>query len=234
MLFYLRAAALSPILLPEALWVRWTVPKLAEPPGERSGRAGQGRPLRLLLAGDSSIAGVGAPSQDDALLGRLVADLEPDFCVEWTLVATSGHKTIDTIRSLSALERNQYDVAVTGLGVNDSIAMSSVGTWRRRQARLRQLLRDRFGVQTLVVSGLPPVHAFPSLPQPLRWHFGLRATQFSKVLENDVHGDQNAHFIDVRFTSDVSLMSSDGFHPGPAVYAEWARRIACAIRESRL
>jgi lysophospholipase L1-like esterase len=232
MLFYLRAAALSPILLPEALWVRLTVPILPEPPGARRGHAGHGPPLRVLLAGDSSIAGVGAPSQDDALLGRLVAELESDFQVEWTLEATSGHKTIDTIERLSCLERAAYDVAVTALGVNDSIAMLPLSTWRRRQARLRQLLRDRFGVRTIVVSGLPPVHAFPALPQPLRWHFGLRATEFNRALENDVRNDRDARYVDVRFTSDLSLMSPDGFHPGPAIYSEWAHRVSSCIRNS--
>jgi lysophospholipase L1-like esterase len=234
MLFYARAAALSPLIIPQALWVRRVVPKLPEPPGERQGQAGNGPALRLLLAGDSSIAGVGAPSQDDALLGQLVANLKEDFHVEWTLVATSGHKTNDTIESLSLLGPARYDVAVTALGVNDSISMATLRNWRRRQSRLRQLLRKEFGVQTLIVSGLPPVHGFPSLPQPLRWHLGLRATQFNEALATDIRNDGDARFVDVRFTSDTSLMSSDGFHPGPAVYAEWARRVAGIIRDTRV
>lgn len=234
MLFYVRAAALAPIILPEALWVRRTVPKLPEPPGERQGHAGRGPMLRLLLAGDSSVAGVGAASQDEALLGQLVKLLKPEFSVEWTLVATSGHKTIDTVGALARLDAAPYDVAVTALGVNDSIAMTTLPMWRRRQARLREMLRQKFGVRTVICTGLPPVHAFPALPQPLRWHFGLRATQFSRVLENDIRLDPDTHFIDVRFTSDISLMASDGFHPGPAVYAEWARRVADVIRCSRV
>ena len=31
-------------------------------------------------------------------------------------------------------------------------------------------------------------------------------------------------FLSLRFSEDVTLMASDGFHPGPGVYAEWGRR----------
>ena len=207
------------------------MPVLPEPPGNREGVAGNGPPLRVLIAGDSAAAGVGAASQDEALLGRLVADLSTDFSVAWSLHATSGHTTKQTLERLEQLPQQTFDVAVTSLGVNDTISMVSLPDWRRRQARLRQLLRDRFGVRTLIVSGLPPVHGFPALPQPLRWHVGLRATQLHRALAADVAAEADARFIDLRFSDDMSLMASDGFHPGPRIYAEWAQLIAAAIRQ---
>lgn len=234
MLFYLRAAAFSPVLLPLGLWVRRTVPKLPEAPGERCGTAGNGPLLRLLIAGDSSAAGVGAPHQDHALSGRLVELLEPDFLIRWQLHATSGHKTADTLERLQELPAEDFDVAVTALGVNDAISMTSVRNWRLQQARLRQLLREKFAVRKLIVSGLPPLHAFPALPGPLRWHFGERATRLDRVLAADIAGESDATYLDTRFTSDISMMASDGFHPGPGVYAEWARRIAEDIRRDRV
>jgi lysophospholipase L1-like esterase len=75
------------------------------------------------------------------------------------------------------------------------------------------------------------MHGFPALPQPLRWHIGGRATQFNRDLENDVAADYGAHFVDLRFTTDLSLMASDGFHPGPGMYAEWGKRVAELIRQ---
>ncbi len=230
-MFYLRSAALAPVLLLQGKLTRRSVPVLPEPPGNREGVAGNGPPLRVLIAGDSAAAGVGAASQDEALLGRLVADLSTDFSVAWSLHATSGHTTKQTLERLEQLPQQTFDVAVTSLGVNDTISMVSLPDWRRRQARLRQLLRDRFGVRTLIVSGLPPVHGFPALPQPLRWHVGLRATQLHRALAADVAAEADARFIDLRFSDDMSLMASDGFHPGPRIYAEWAQLIAAAIRQ---
>ena len=231
MLFYPLTALLGPLLYAEGMHVRRSVPKLPEPPGARRGTAGSGSALKLLIVGDSSAAGVGTDHQDQALLGNVVNALRDEFEVSWNLQATSGHKTADALDRLRHLPGETYDVAVTSLGVNDAISLVSLRRWRERQARLRQVLREKFGVGTLIVSGLPPVHGFPALPQPLRWHVGRRATDFDRALAADVAADRDAHFVNLRFTEDVSGMSRDGFHPGPPIYAEWGRRVADIIRK---
>ena len=230
MLFYPRAAFLLPIILPQGLWVRRTVPKLPEPPGKRSGTRGSGPLLRLLVVGDSAAAGVGADSQDDALLGQLVSQLANDFTVEWEMHATSGHKTTDTLQELEKLPAGQFDAAVVSLGVNDAISMVSVRNWRERQAELRKVLHQKFGVTTLVSSGLPPLYEFPALPQPMRWHFGARTIQFDQALEKDIAASGDATYLYLRDIGEPSMISADGFHPGPGIYREWAERAAEIIR----
>lgn len=231
MTFYLRSAILAPLLVVQGRRTRRRVPVLPEPPGDRDGTAGAGASLRVLIVGDSAAAGVGTAHQDEALLGKLVAELGADYSVSWELHATSGHTTAHTLKRLDRLPPRDFDVAVTSLGVNDAISMVSVRNWRRRQARLRELLRNRFNISSLIVSGLPPVHRFPALPQPLRWHIGLRATHLNRILARDIAMEPDSQFIDLRFTGDMTMMSSDGFHPGPKIYAEWARRVAAAIRD---
>ena len=232
MSFLLRTVLLAPIIVPQGIWVRARTPRLPEPEGERSGEAGNGESLRLLILGDSAAAGVGAAHQDDALLGQLLHRLTPGFRVTWKLEATTGHRTADALDRLRLHEETAYDIAVTSLGVNDVTAMTGQAAFRRQQADLRQLLKDKFGVRRILVSGLPPMHGFPALPQPLRWHFGARATQFNEDLRADVATDDGAEFLDLRFSEDQSLMSRDGFHPGPRVYSEWADRVAKAILSS--
>lgn len=232
MTFMLRSAVLAPLLLAQGRWARSRVPVLPEAPGERQGEAGSGELIRLLIVGDSAAAGVGASHQDEALLGQTVSRLAPHFRIAWNLQARSGATTKDTLDRLDALEPGEYDVAVTSLGVNDAISMSSRRGWRRRQARLRRILRENFGVRILIVSGLPPMHEFPALPQPLRWHLGSRATEFDGDLRADVAADGRAHFIDLRFEADISLAASDGFHPGPGVYSLWADRVAAIVLDS--
>lgn len=63
-------ALLMPVLLGQALYVRFRVAKLAEPVGVRRGVVGDGPQLRLLILGDSSALGVGVLHQDLALLGH--------------------------------------------------------------------------------------------------------------------------------------------------------------------
>lgn len=230
MSFLLRIALLGPVILIQGLAVRARVPKLPEPAGDRLGESGEGPALGLLIVGDSAAAGVGAAHQETALSGQLVARLAERYRVTWKLEATTGNTTAVSLQRLHALPAAPYDVAVTSLGVNDVTRMVGLRTWLRQQDELRRLLREKFAVRRIIVSGLPPMHAFPALPNPLRWHLGARATQFDRELAASVAEDESAVFLDARFTEDTGLMAEDGFHPGPGVYREWARRVAGLIQ----
>ena len=224
--YLLRTISLAPVIVPQGLWTNLRVPTLPEPAGARQGAAGAGPRLRLLVVGDSAAAGVGVSRQEDALLGQVVSRLAGRFRVEYGLHAKTGFTTADILRQLEAMAPETYDVALTSLGVNDVLAMTTRGTWLARQRELRAVLRDKFGVRLLVLSGLPPVHSFPALPQPLRWHLGGRATQFNEDLAAAVAAEPDAHVVNLRFSADAGMMASDGFHPGPPIYAEWAERAA--------
>jgi len=185
--------------------------------------------LRLLVLGDSAAAGVGAAHQDEALLGRLVAVLSAKFTVEWNLFARTGATTASTLQLMQELDRGPFDVAVTSLGVNDVTAGVGRRVWLEQQAELRRILRSSFGVTWIVVCGLPPVHGFPALPQPLRWYLGARARGFDRDLERDVETEDGVVFLSLCFVEDPSLMAADGFHPGPEVFREWGRRAGLAV-----
>jgi lysophospholipase L1-like esterase len=227
--YLLRTISLAPVILAQGIWTNLRVPTLPEPPGAREGSAGKGPPLKLLVVGDSAAAGVGVSRQDEALLGQVVSRLGGRYRVEFGLHAKTGYTTADILRRLHEMEARDYDVALTSLGVNDVLALTSRGTWLERQRQLREVLREKFGVRLLVLSGLPPVHSFPALPQPLRWHLGGRATEFNEALGAAVEADPDTRLVNLRFSADASMMASDGFHPGAPIYSEWAERAARII-----
>src|SRR4029453_7938556 len=85
--------AFGPVLLAQANRLRRTALLLPGPPGPRRGQVGRGPcALRLLVAGDSSAAGVGAPTQRDALAWPLSEQLAGRLggSVRWQLIAESG------------------------------------------------------------------------------------------------------------------------------------------------
>lgn len=225
---------LAPLLYLQGRWVRRVALRLPEALGPREGTAGRGeRPLRLLLVGDSSAAGVGATTQAEALAGRLVDDLGRDHRVEWRLLARTGATTASTIGRLRREPTARFDVAVVCLGVNDVTSGIGLERWRAGQGELRALLRERFGVELVVANGLPPMGSFPLLPQPLRWYLGVGARRFTAALESDLEAEARGAFVGLDFTDDATRMAPDGFHPGPSVYAEWARRVADTVRRAR-
>lgn len=230
----LATVVLGPVLFLQGRQVRRRVPRLPEASGPRSGVRGAGPPLRILIAGDSAAAGVGAETQREALAGRLVAALQDDFRVHWRLEARTGATTADTLARLRDLDDDgPFDVLVTSLGVNDVTRGVERTTWLARQSALLELARSRFGTSLAVVAGLPPMDGFPALPQPLRWYLGRRARTFTRDLRGFVEGEASARFVDLRFTLDASLMARDGFHPGPVIYRGWAERVADEIRRHR-
>lgn len=226
--------ALAPILLAQGRHVRRTVPELPEPGGPRTGVAGSGPLLRLLVVGDSAAAGVGAPTQDEALSGQLAVALAPTFRLHWKLLAFTGATTAGMLDRLRREAAASYDVVVTSLGVNDLTGRHSLATWRRQQEQLVELLAARFGARRILLSGLPPMHRFPALPQPLRWYFGSRARDFDRVLAEVAARRSGCEFLALGHEMmDVSAMASDGFHPGPPIYALWAREAARRITQEK-
>ena len=229
MTYLLRTITLAPVIVPQGIWTNLRVPTLPEAAGARQRRAGEGPPLRLLIVGDSAAAGVGVLQQDDALLGQVVSRLSSRYRVEFELQAKTGFTTADILQRLDEMAPQCFDVVLTSLGVNDVLALTSRATWLARQAQLRQVLRDKFEARLLILSGLPPVHSFPALPQPLRWHLGSRATEFNEHLAAAVAAEPDSRLVNLRFEADAGMMASDGFHPGPPIYSEWAERAAQCV-----
>lgn len=191
-----------------------------------------GRPLRLLIAGDSAAAGVGADRQEEALAGRLVAALAPRVEVRWRLEAKTGYTTAQAHGPLLALPEDAFDVVVMSLGINDVTGGVGLKRWLAQQAELVALLRARFRARQVLLSALPSMHLFPALPQPLRWYLGAQAGRFNHRLAAWAATREDCRFVPADFVPDVGAMASDGFHPGPPAYAQWAAQLARQIEAS--
>lgn len=233
-----RAAALplAPLLLWQGRRVRRVTPRLPEATGPRAGRRpGQGAPLRLLVVGDSSAAGVGVTRSSQALIGQLLDQLAAQTArpLVWRVVARTGVTTEEARALLEASPAEPFDVAVVALGVNDVTALHPARRWRAAVARLQTTLIQRHQVKAVLWSGLPPMHRFPALPQPLRAVLGLHARGLDQEL---AHFCRSAGKGAVR-TMHVSMpdlqaqgfIAADGFHPGRAAYRLWAQTLAPVV-----
>lgn len=233
---------LGPLLLWQGKRLFQTIPRLPEPSGPRSGVAGEGPDLHLLVVGDSSGVGVGVATQDEALLGRTVARLAERYRVTYRLEARHGSTLPRTLRYLRKQEDEAFDVALVAIGVNDITAGTPLAAWLAAYSEVVQVLRERFEVSHIVASGLPPVGEFPAIPNPLRWYLGRTARRYDQALADWVATEPDMSYTDFETQPGsplhgvpvADLMASDGFHPGPWIYDEWGRRAALAIERAVL
>ena len=221
---------LTPVLLAQGRYARSVALSLPEAAGPRDGLTGDGPPLRLLVVGDSAAAGVGVANQREALLGQTVAALARSYTVAWQLIARTGATTAGTLKYLEKTAPASFDVAVTSLGVNDVTAGRALSTWLEQQQTLVHLLRTKFQARHIVLSGLPPVHKFPALPQPLRWYVGKQVRQFDQALYTWAQTQSDCAYVNLNLDFDVSWLASDKFHPGAPIYQEWGRATAQQIQ----
>jgi lysophospholipase L1-like esterase len=117
---------------------------------------------------------------------------------------------------------------VVALGVNDVTRLVPRRTWLDRRRRLNALIRSRSGARLIVASGLPPMHRFPLLPQPLRWTLGAAARRLDAALA--ALDDPGHVHLPLAMPFAPEYVAEDGFHPSPAAYALWAEALAGAIR----
>lgn len=221
---------LFPILAWQAARVRRVAVRLPDAVGPRTGVRGQGCDIRLLILGDSSAAGVGTLHQDEALLGHMVRQLCQTGKVHWALDARTGATTADTIERLQNRVSRKFDLVSVSLGVNDITSQMPLHIWLEQYAALLDLLQNKFDPAVICVSGMPHMQHFPLLPQPLRWVAGAMAAKYDRALRKLVAARKNCRFVTMDFDADTSLMSEDGFHPGPEIYAQWGQKVYRTIR----
>lgn len=230
------ALAAAPVWAGQALWARRRIPRLPEAAGPQEGATPGPDPLRVVFLGESTVAGVGARTQEVGLPGHTSAALSRALGrpVAWKAVGRNGVTVARTRRHLvPALPAEPPAVVVLALGVNDVIGFTPLRAFRREARRLLDALRA-YTHGLLVVTAVPPMARFPALPQPLRATLGLRAQLLDGELRQVAAAPGCLHVPMDLDVTDASLMATDGFHPSERGYEVWGAqlaRVVCATLE---
>jgi lysophospholipase L1-like esterase len=235
---------LAPVLVAQAVGTRKRAPLLPEAEGPREGHEGRGElqrdgpgiadddgVLSVLIAGDSSAAGVGVAHQRQALAGHLARELHARSArpVRWTLHARSGLTTREVHQLLRTAATLPADVAVVATGVNDVIELVPPRRAVAYRAELADWLLAERGVGHVLFTPLPPVHRFTLLPQPLRGVMGRDAMAHNDALRRWAATRRDVSCVAIDIEPQPEGMASDGLHPGEPVYRACAEAIAAHI-----
>lgn len=208
--------------------VPFTVDRVVGPTG--SGRA----PLELRVLGDSTAAGVGTDSAEDALPSLLAERVarRTGRPVHVMGLGVTGARTADL--SVGQIPQvRDADVIVLVVGSNDVIHAS--GPWRMREQTAQMLADATATGAPVVLGGIPRFYGVGALAQPLRAIVDGYAAVLRDVQRDVAATRRDVTFVDIaalaspRFLGIPTSMSSDAFHPSTVGYGFWADALAPAV-----
>lgn len=251
-------AAAGLVLAGEVLWVvtrDYLPPESAPPVGVEIPGTSPGGPVRVVVLGDSTGAGVGATETAATVGARLAAAVAEGTGrgVALTSVAVSGARTTDLAGQIDRVLDGEStaaaagadgeagpatppDVAVILIGSNDATHVTPLSTVRDALGSAVGRLTDA-GVE-VVVGTAPDLGAATAFPQPLRAIVGWRGDAVAEASREAVLAAGGTP-VDLAAKTGPAFraypdrnLSADDFHPSDAGYARWADALAPAVLDA--
>ena len=218
-------APFTPLLYLQGRVTRWKVGVLSEAAGDKRGKHGEGDAAKLLVIGESTVAGLGASTHEKALAGQFARVLSEHIgrAVRWHVVGKNGVTARQTIDQLLPLVPDEsFDHILVGLGGNDVLKLSSPRKWRRDMTELLSLLRQKNADATIFLTNCPMIIASPVMPQPIKailWE--LSKMHDANIRELTASMERVFYYPQpIGFHSDGFF--ADGLHPSEQGYSDWA------------
>lgn len=189
--------------------------------------------LELAVLGDSTVAGVGSPSEQETL-AVLVAQRVADALHRSVHVVghgVSGARAETVIDQLDAIADGTEALLIV-VGANDA---THATPWPAFARQTRDLLEAATaGGRPLVLGSTPRFYGTEIIPQPLRFlvdtYAGiLRGEQRSAVAATPGARLADLALVAPRFDGVPEATSPDGFHPSPIGYGFWADALAAEL-----
>ncbi len=227
----LKRLTTYPLLLTQGLYAFVRTPRLPAPTGENAGTiAGDSPTLRLLILGESPVAGIGVDSASEALTAQTALALHAATgrAISWRGVGQMG-ATVQLAREalVSQIAAGaEADVCVIALGVNDTLRLQPPRRWAGDTTALVDDLRRAINPSLIVLAAVPPVGQLTALPQPLRTRLGRHAGRLDEALQRVAHGRDDVIHVPMAFEGGADFLAADGFHPSALGYRAWGERLA--------
>jgi lysophospholipase L1-like esterase len=222
--------ALFPLAWAQGKATRRRVPLLppAKPP-HHGLVPGTGRPIRVLVIGESPVCGIGLSRSDEtvaAATARALARLTRRP-IAWRACGLSGATVRDALeRLLPGITPAAADLVILAFGVNDATAYRSPARFADDLAALVNAARKKVGEAAVIIGAVAPLVCFPALPWPLRTILGWRSIALQAAAEQLT--GRLPRLVVERFAAPLGpdLFASDGFHPNLRAHTLWGEEIA--------
>lgn len=245
---YLLASTLViptlPIIYIQGQIIKKTIPRLPEATGIQGlVKTDSDLNLRLLCIGESSMAGVGAKSHEEAIGGTIAQELSKKLhCnVYWRVYARNGYTAKRVrLKILPKITERNFDIIVMALGGNDAFALNSPRTWRKQMTALLKDTQAMFPHTPIVFMNMPPIKEFPAFSKLIQFSVGNLVDMLGKELADMVNYFEKVYFSKelirmhswqkkYQINGQASDFFSDGVHPSKLTYQVWAKDVVAYI-----
>jgi lysophospholipase L1-like esterase len=236
---------LLPILYFQGKNIRKNLPQLPEATGIEglTATVKGSEPIKLLVLGESTVAGVGVETHEKGFAGTLAKELSCSFnkTIDWKVYARSGYTAKRVQHKIvSKITEQRFHIIVIGLGGNDAFTLNSPKKWAQDIQNLINELRIRFGSVPIYFTNMPPIKEFPAFTKTIKFVVGnlveLLGEQLQLVVKNNENVYYNSEVITINgwtkrlnISSNTTDFFSDGVHPSEFTYQVWAKEMATFI-----
>lgn len=213
----------APVVWRQGRELRKVTPILPEAEQPWTGAVAGPDPLRLLVLGDSTAAGVGVTRQEDGLPGNLARALHAHTGrgVDWVSRGRSGATARDVITE-GHLPAEPADILFLSIGANDALGLRTTSAFVKDVRVILDHVRSLNPRTTLLMSSLPMFHRFALLPEPLRGRLRRHSLALEGAARLLVADYDDAHMsMDPPPYTD-GFFATDEFHPSASGYRDWA------------
>ena len=214
------------------------LPEAKNPIGQITGQFS--RELKLVILGESTMAGVGVESHDQGFAGHLSSALSTlsQASITYNVMAKNGYTAAKVCQRLIKSVPKDADIIVIGLGGNDAFALNSPSKWNASIREIISLLRNRIGPEVpIFFTNMPPIKEFPAFTSRMQFALGNWVEYLGAQLHKLIQAYPNSyydheilsldHFAkELDAGTDKRLLFSDGIHPSALTYQLWANRFA--------
>lgn len=240
---------LLPLLYFQGRKIERNLPKLPEATDiEGISKVNSEQLLQLVAIGESTIAGVGASTNESGFTGTLAKELSKEIpaTISWKVYAKSGY-TVQCVNQkiIPQITEESVDLIVIGLGGNDSFKLSSPKRWNKDIRALLDNIRSSYPKTPIVFANMPPIKEFTAFTGAFKFIIGNLVLHLGKELEKVVRDYENVYYRakGLEYHDLVDRMNldaapedffSDGVHPSELAYQVWAKDVAGYILEEKI
>ncbi|MEM1376131.1 MAG: SGNH/GDSL hydrolase family protein [Pseudomonadota bacterium] len=231
---FIRAAlswGMLPIYVWQGLRVRMTIERLlpAKVPAQGVvGQAHRGKPIKMLVLGDSTIASVGMETLEETFAYNVAQAISTKLTtpVHWRAVGANSATSGD-IRDyvLPNIEERDWTHIFVSVGINDMKNFHLVSRFKKNFGTLLYALRARFPNATVIWTPIPNMRPCPAIPNLLSEVLAARADLIN-AMGKRMCQERQAIATDPVQDVDETCFARDGFHPNGKGYAIWANHVA--------